>query len=152
MSEIDKRIKDLLEETKSLVAKKEFDKAKKILESILILDETNEEAKYVLERIDSIPENTVITSPNVFIEDNLWGALVVSRYYINGSEILKIWDRGSGHMTLQPGKYDLLIKATMLGEFRSKIEIKNSKTQIFIRTFQIKMGFRMSAEVTSREL
>jgi len=117
----------------------------------LVLDPTHEEAIYVLSKIKDKEVTNKTLEPNVFIEDNLWGAMVVTKYYVDGVEVAKIADKGNRQITIPIGKHDLLIKFTYFGEFRNTFEISTNKTKVRIRTFYIKMGFTFSVEVSVTE-
>lgn len=151
MDSIKEKINQILEETKKLVSEKNFEKAIKNLETILVLDPNHEEASYVLSKIKDREVTTKVVGPNVFIEDNLFGLAVVTRYYIDGMEVAKIYDKGSAQVTVTVGKHDLLIQSKMYGEYRQQFEIKNGNSRVQIRTYYIKMGFRFSADVSVTE-
>ncbi len=148
MDPIKEKINQILEETKKLVSEKNFDKAIKNLETILVLDPTHEEASYVLSKIKGREISTQVLEPNVFIEDNLWGLMVVTKYYVDGIEVARIADNGNRQLTIPIGKHELLIQAKTKGEYRHKFEIKNGKSRVRIRTYYTKMGFRFSADVS----
>jgi|LFRM01.1.fsa_nt_gb hypothetical protein len=77
-----------------MVSDKNFEKAIKNLETILILDPSHEEAIYVLSKIKEKDVDTRVLEPNVIIEDNLAGLLTVTKYYIDGTNIANIRDAG----------------------------------------------------------
>lgn len=151
MDPIKQKINQILDETKKLVSEKNFEKAIKNLETILVLDPTHEEAIYVLSKIKDKEVTNKTLEPNVFIEDNLRGAMVVTKYYVDGVEVAKIADKGNRQITIPIGKHDLLIKAKMLGEYRNRFEIKNKNSRLKIRTYSTKMGFRFSADISVTE-
>jgi len=151
MDPIKDKINQILEETKKLVSDKNYEKAIKNLETILVLDPTHEEASYVLSKIKDKKVTSEVIEPNVYIEDNLWGAMVVTKYYVDGVEVARIADKGFRQITIPIGKHDLLIKFTYFGEFRKTFEIKTNKTKVSIRTFNKKLGFTFSADVTVTE-
>jgi hypothetical protein len=151
MDAIREKINQILDDTKKQISLKNFDKAKKNLEAILILDPEHEEAIYVLTKIRNMETTQKVIEPNVFIEDNLWGLAVVSRYYIDGIEVAVIRDKGTAQITVPTGKHELLIRAKMYGEFINKFEIHNQNSRVRIRTFYKKMGFTFTAEVTVNE-
>ncbi|HHX68841.1 MAG TPA: hypothetical protein GX708_12415 [Gallicola sp.] len=148
MDPIKDKINQILEETKKLVSEKNFEKAIKNLETILVLDPTHEEAAYVLSKIKDREVTTKVLEPNVFIEDNLWGAMVVTKYYVDGIEVARIADKGNRQLTIPIGKHELFIKFTYFGEFRKTFEIATNKTKVHIRTFYKKLGFTFSADVS----
>lgn len=151
MDAIREKIQSILEETKKLVSEKSFEKAVKNLEAILVLDPTHEEAAYVLSKIKEREVTTKVLEPNFFIEDNLWGAMVVTKYYVDGIEVARISDKGNRQLTIPIGNHELFIKFTYFGEFRKTFKISTNKTKVHIRTFYKKMGFTFSADLSVTE-
>jgi phosphotransacetylase len=100
MDPIKDKINQILEETKKLVSDRNFEKAIKNLETILVIDPSHEEASYVLSKIKDKKVTSEVIEPNVFIEDNLWGAMVVTKYYVDGVEVARIADKGSTKITI----------------------------------------------------
>jgi hypothetical protein len=151
MDPIKEKIDEILNDTKRLVSEKNFERAIINLEKILAIYPEHKEALYILSKIKDKEIITKVEEPNVFIEDNLWGAAVSSIYYIDGMEIAKIVDKGNSKITVPIGKHELLIQAKMYGEFRQQFEIKNGNSKVRIRTYYTKMGFRFSAEISASD-
>jgi len=114
------------------------------------LDSNNEEAIYVLKRINEDKFLDGTTEPNVFVEDNLWGAHVVTSYYINERRILQISGKGQGQFLLPVGEYVLLIRSEMYGETTRMVSIKSKRSKIHIKTFYSNM--RLSVDIVTKEV
>jgi hypothetical protein len=150
MDSIQEKIGQILDETKKIVAERDFEKAVKYLEAILLFDPDHEEAIYVLTRIKERLNTPKNVKPNVFIEDELWGASTTTYYIINGVEVAKITDIGNMNIKVPIGKHDLVIK-TKHTEIHKVINIPNEETTVLIRTFYKGMGVVFSAEVVIKE-
>lgn len=109
MDPIKEKINQILEETKRLVSEKNFEKAVKNLETILVLDPTHEEAAYVLKKINSLLVNDSNDKKKII---EIYGyneiyAVPDVRIIFNGNEIGRV--SRSGKFSFEPQVDGLLV-------------------------------------------
>lgn len=72
METVKDKITSLLSETENAITNKDYDQAKKILETILMLDPEHEEAQYVLNKLKAKKTSQNPTkNSNIFIENRI---------------------------------------------------------------------------------
>lgn len=109
MDEINKKIKDLLEMTKKEIMNNNFDKAIKILETILILEPNHDEASYILGKINSKLHKTVSETDNsieIFGYNEVYAVNPAVKIFFNGTEIGQV--QKAGYFNFQPESDGLL--------------------------------------------
>lgn len=123
MDSIKEKINQILEETKKFVSEKNFEKAIKNLETILVLDPTHEEASYVLKKINSFMLNKSNEKKTVIVIFGYNEAYAINpdvKIFFNGNEIGRV--SRSGKFSFEPKTDGVLIFKC---SFRSaKIDIK----------------------------
>lgn len=110
MDPIKEKINQILEETKRLVSEKNFEKAVKNLETILVLDPTHEEAAYVLKKINSLLVNDSNDKKKIIEIYGYNEIFVVNpdvRIIFNGNEIGRV--SRSGKFSFEPQVDGLLV-------------------------------------------
>jgi hypothetical protein len=93
MDPIKDKINQILEETKKLVSDKNFEKAIKNLETILVLDPTHEEATYVLKKINSLflnNSNDKKKTIEIYGYNEIYAINPDVRIFFNGNEIGRV--------------------------------------------------------------
>ena len=152
MDAINEKIQNLLKDVEQSIVDKDYTTALKYLDAILILDPNHEEALYILEKVkaaQSAAESK--TSPNVFIEDRIWGLAVTTYYYIDGVQIAKIRDNGrlEFNYELDYGEHELTIDPSPFN-LRAKtipFSIDRKHPNLRIRCYYTKLGFSFEADV-----
>ena len=123
MDPIKEKINQILEETKRLVSEKNFEKAVKNLETILVLDPTHEEAAYVLKKINSLLVNDSNDKKKIieiYGYNEIYAVNPDVRIIFNGNEIGRV--SRSGKFSFEPQVDGLLVFKC---SFRSaKVDVK----------------------------
>lgn len=110
MDPIKEKINQILEETKRLVSEKNFEKAVKNLETILVLDPTHEEAAYVLKKINSLLVNDSNDKKKIieiYGYNEIYAVNPDVRIIFNGNEIGRV--SRSGKFSFEPQVDGLLV-------------------------------------------
>lgn len=149
MSSMNERIDELFDKVRELIKNKKYDDAKEILNSILILDENNEEASYALKKIAEV---TVIDKPNLFWESKM---AKIQQHWVyvtdlNGQNVdLKQITPTS--FILPIGKYKVTFQASGYSTKYGNFEIKTNKTKVLIKTFYKRFYLGTELEIITWE-
>lgn len=149
MNSVNDKINELFDKSKELIKEKKYDEAKEIIKGILILDETNEEALYVLKKIEEV---STINKPNLFWENKMLKIQPVWIYVtdMNGQNV-DIKNITPTSFIVPIGKYKVTVKSNGYTTKYGTFEIKSAKTKALIKTYHTKMYLGNALEIVTWE-